>query len=55
VAEIWIALVEKWSIKSIVPKRVENGGYRHDWWSAEVVCDIIGFSLLVLDVQLKLL
>jgi hypothetical protein len=37
------------------PTRVEHGGYRHDQWSVEVVCKIIGVSLLVLDVQMKLL
>ena len=38
-----------------MPTRVENGGYGHDRWSAEVVCNIIGATLLVLDVQMKLL
>jgi hypothetical protein len=55
VAEIWIALVEKRLIRSLVPTRVEHGGYRHDLWSAEAVCNIIGVALLVLDVQMKLL
>ena len=55
VAELWIALVKKWPIRSLIPKRVENGGYGHDWWSAEAVCNIIGATLLVLDVQIKLL
>ena len=55
VAEIWIALVEKRPIKSLVPTRVEHGGYCHDQWLAEAVCNIIGVALLVLDVQMKLL
>ena len=55
VAEFWIALVEKRPIRSLVPTRVEHGGYRHDRWPAEAVCNIIGASLLVLDVQMKLL
>ena len=54
-AELWIALVEKRPIRSLVPTRVEHGRYRHDWWSAEAVCNIIGASLLVLDVQMKFL
>ena len=54
-AKFWIALVEKQPIRSLVPTRVEHGGERHDWWSAEVVCNIIGATLLVLDVQMKLL
>jgi len=37
-----------------VPTRVEHGVYRHDQWSTEVVCNIIGATLLVLDVQMKL-
>jgi hypothetical protein len=56
VAEIWITLVEKNGQSEVfVPKRVENGGYRHVRWLAKVFCNIIGVSLLVLDVQLKLL
>ena len=55
VAEFWITLVEKQPIRSLVPTRVEHGGYRHDRWSAEAVYNIIGASLLVLDVQMKLL
>ena len=38
-----------------MPTRVENGGYGHDRWSAEAVCNIIGVTLLVLDVQRKFL
>ena len=38
-----------------MPTRVENGGYGHDQWSAEAVCNIIGATLLVLDVQMKFL
>ena len=38
-----------------MPTRVENSGYGHDQWSIEVVCNIIGATLLVLDVQMKLL
>jgi hypothetical protein len=38
-----------------VPTRVEHGGYCYNWWSTEAVCNIIGVSLLVLDVQMKLL
>ena len=38
-----------------MPTRVENGGYGHDRWSAEEVCNIIGATLLLLDVQMKLL
>jgi hypothetical protein len=38
-----------------MPTRVEHGGYRHDQWSSEAVYNIIGASLLVLDVQMKLL
>ena len=44
VAEFWIALVEKHPIRSLVPTRVEHGGYRHDRWSAEAVCNIIGVT-----------
>ena len=54
-AEFFIALLEKRPIRSIVPIRVEHGGYRHDRWSAEGVCNIIGDALLVLDVQMKFL
>ena len=38
-----------------MPTRVENSGYGHDQWSAKVVCNIIGATLLVLDIQMKLL
>jgi hypothetical protein len=38
-----------------VPTRVENSGYRHDWWSAEEICNIIGAALRLLNVQMKLL
>ena len=38
-----------------MPTSVENGGYGHDRWSAEAVCNIIGATLLILDVQIKLL
>jgi hypothetical protein len=38
-----------------MPTRFENGGYRHDWWSTEEFYNIIGASLLILDVQMKLL
>ena len=38
-----------------MPTRVENGGYGHDWWSVEAVCNIIGATVLVLDVKMKLL
>ena len=55
VVEFWIALVEKRPIKSLVPTRVENCGYGHDRWSTEVVGNIIGATLLVPDVQMKLL
>ena len=55
VAEFWIAPVEKRPIRSLVPTRVEHSRYRHDRWSAEAVCNIIGASLLILDVQIKLL
>ena len=55
VAKFWISLVEKRPIRSLIPTRVEHGGYRHDQWLSEVVCNIIGASLLVLDVQVKLL
>jgi hypothetical protein len=34
---------------------VEHDGYRHDRWSTEAICNIIGATLLVLDVQKKLL
>ena len=34
-----------------MPTRVEHGGECHDRWSAEAVCNIIGATLLVLDVQ----
>ena len=54
-AEFWIALVEKQSIKGLVPTRVEHDGYRHDRWSVEAISNIICASLLVLDVQMKLL
>jgi hypothetical protein len=55
VAEFWIALVEKRPIRSLMPTRVEHGGYCHDRWSAEAIYNIIGVALLVLDVQMKLL
>ena len=55
VAKFQIALVEKRPIRSLVPTRVENGGEHHDRWSAEAVCNIIGATLLVIDVQMKLL
>ena len=55
VAEFWISLVEKWPIRSLMPTRVENGGYGQDRLSAEVIFNIIGATLLVLDVQMKLL
>ena len=54
-AEFWIALVEKRAIRSLIPTREENSGYGHDQWSAEVVYNIIGATLLVLDVQMKFL
>ena len=54
-AEFWIALVEKRPIRSLMPTRVENCGYGHDRWSAEAICNIIGATFLVLDVQMKLL
>jgi hypothetical protein len=38
-----------------MPTRVEHGGYHHDRWSVEAICNIIGAALLVLDVQMKLL
>ena len=47
--------IGKWPIKSLVPIGVENGGERHDWWSDETIYNIIGATLLVLDVQMKLL
>ena len=49
------ALVEKQPIISLMPIRVENDVYGHDRWSVEVVCNIIGATLLVLDVQMKFL
>jgi hypothetical protein len=52
---IQIGLVENWPIRSLMPTRVEYSGYRHDRWLAEAVCNIVGVSLLVLDVQIKLL
>ena len=55
VAEFWVTLIEKQPIRSLVPTRVEHDGERHDRWLAEVVCNIIGATLLVLDVQMKLL
>ena len=55
VVELWITLIEKRPIRTLVPTIVEHGGYRHDRWSAKEVCNIIGASLLVLDVQMKLL
>jgi hypothetical protein len=55
VVEIWIALVEKRPIRSLVPTRVEHGGYQHDRWLVEAVCNIIGVALIVLDIQMKLL
>ena len=55
VDEFWIALVEKQPIRSLVSTRVEHGGYHHDRWSTEAVYNIIGASLLVFDVQMKLL
>ena len=54
VAEFWIALVEKRPIRSLMPTRVEHGGYHHDRWSAEVVCNINRASLIVLGVLMKL-
>ena len=55
VAEFRIALVEKRPIRSLMPTRVENGSYGHDQWLVEAVCNIIGATFLVLDVQMKLL
>ena len=55
VAEFWIALVEKQPIRSLMPTRVEHGRYCHNWWADEAVYNIIGASLLVLYVQMKLL
>ena len=37
-----------------MPSRVEHTGYHDNRWSAEAVYNIIGVSLLVLDVQMKL-
>jgi len=34
---------------------VEHSDQRHDWWSAEEVCNIIGAFLLRLNVQMDLL
>ena len=55
VAKFWVTLIEKRPIRSLMPTRVEHGGERHDQWSAEAVYNIIGATLLVLDVQMKLL
>ena len=38
-----------------MPTRVEHSGERHDQCSAEAVCNMIGATLIVLDVQMKLL
>ena len=46
-AEFWIALVEKRPISSLVPTRVEHGGYRHDQWSDEAVRNITNRSNIV--------
>ena len=53
VAKFWITCVEKRPIRSLVPTRVEHSGYRHDGWLAEAICNIIGASFLVLNVQMK--
>ena len=54
-AEFWVTLIEKRPIRSLVPTRVEHSGERHDRWSAEAVCNMIGATLLILYVQMKLL
>ena len=38
-----------------MPTRIEHGGERHNRWSAEVVCNIFRATLLVVDVQMKML
>ena len=38
-----------------MPTRVEHGGEHQNRWSVEAICNIIGATLLVLDVQMKLL
>jgi hypothetical protein len=40
---------------SLMPTRVEHSGQRHDRWLTEAVCNIVGASLLVLNVQMELL
>ena len=55
VAEFWITCVEKWPIRSLIPTRVEHSGQRHDGWSTEAVCNIIGAAFFVLNFQMKLL
>ena len=40
---------------SLVPIRVEHSDQHHDWWFAEAFCNIIGVTLLVLNVQMELL
>jgi hypothetical protein len=41
--------------QSLMTTRVEHGGYHHDQWSSEAIYNITSPSLLVLDVQMKLL
>ena len=41
--------------RSLVPTGVEHNDQRRDWWFVEAVYNIIGVSLLVLNVQMELL
>ena len=54
-AEFWIALVNMRPPQSLAPLRVEHSDQCHDWLSTEVVCNIIGASILILNVQMELL
>ena len=54
VAEFWISLVKMWPPYSLVPTRVEHHGQYDDQRSAAVACNIIGATLLVLNVQMEI-
>jgi len=51
---LWIALVNMQPPHSLVPIRVEHSGLHHDQWLVEAVCNIVGSSLLVFNVQIEL-
>ena len=46
-SEVFLCYIDIWFLT--------HSGYSHDGWSTEAVCNIIGASLFVLNVQMKLL